>query len=80
MNFQNPYKMQYPIVGKKYFMKMKLHASTKEPLEYDWNRIYDPYNYTPYKKISWIALIKFDCIASNIYKDDFTILQLVLIF
>lgn len=62
-----------PGVGKKYlYEEMKLHAKTKEPLEYDWNRIYDPYNYT-YKKISWIAHNdKFDWyIASNIYKDDF---------
>lgn len=62
-----------PGVGKKYlYEEMKKHAITKEPLEYDWNRIYDPYNYT-YKKISWIVYNqKFNWyIASNIYKDDF---------
>lgn len=62
-----------PGVGKKYlYEEMKAHAITKEPLEYEWNRIYDPYNYN-YKKISWIVHNdKFNWyIASNVYKDDF---------
>lgn len=62
-----------PGVGKKYlYEEMKAHAISKEPLEYEWNRIYDPYNYN-YKKISWIVHNdKFNWyIASNVYKDDF---------
>lgn len=62
-----------PGLGKKYlFEEMKSHAKSQEPLEYDWNRIYDPYSYT-YKKVSWIVYNnKFDWyIASNVYKEDF---------
>ncbi|WP_198304866.1 EAL domain-containing protein [Arcobacter vandammei] len=62
-----------PGVGKKYlYEEMKTHSLTKEPLEYDWNRIYDPYNYS-YKKVSWVIHNdKFDWyIASNVYKEDF---------
>ncbi|TLT04620.1 EAL domain-containing protein [Aliarcobacter cibarius] len=62
-----------PGVGKKYlYEEMKAHALAKEALEYEWNRIYDPYNYT-YKKISWIVHNdKFNWyIASNVYKEDF---------
>ncbi len=62
-----------PGVGKKYlYEEMKAHSISKEPLEYDWNRIYDPYNYI-YKKVSWVSHNdKFDWyIASNVYKEDF---------
>lgn len=62
-----------PGVGKKYlFEELKNSSVSKEPLEYDWNRVYDPYNYI-YKKISWVSHNqKFDWyIASNVYKEDF---------
>lgn len=55
------------------FNEMKEAYSKREALEYDWNRVYDPYNYS-YKKISWVEynprLNWF--IASSVYKDEFS--------
>lgn len=47
------------------------HAS-RQSFEYNWNKVYDPYNYS-YKKISWIEYNKkLDWyIVSSIYKEDF---------
>jgi len=55
------------------FEEMKKASINKKDLEYNWNKIFDPVNYT-YTKISWIEYNpKLDWyIASNIYKDDFS--------
>jgi diguanylate cyclase (GGDEF)-like protein len=47
------------------------HAS-RQAFEYNWNKVYDPYNYS-YKKISWVEYNKkLDWyIVSSIYKEDF---------
>lgn len=44
-----------------------------DSLEYDWNKIYDPYNYI-HKKVSWIEYNqKLDWyIVSSVYKEDFS--------
>ncbi|MDD3008271.1 MAG: EAL domain-containing protein [Arcobacter sp.] len=63
-----------PGAEKKYLYEelKKAHAGNKI-FEYNWNRVYDPNNYT-YQKISWIEYNqKLDWyIVSNIYKDDFS--------
>ena len=55
------------------FNDIKNAYSKRQVLEYDWNKNYDPFNYT-YKKISWIEYNqKMDWyIVSSIYKEDFT--------
>ena len=55
------------------FNEIKNAYSKRQVLEYDWNKNYDPFNYT-YKKISWIEYNqKMDWyIVSSIYKEDFT--------
>ena len=55
------------------FHEMKEAYLKREALEYDWNRVYDPYNYG-YKKISWIEYNpKLNWyIASSVYKDEFS--------
>jgi c-di-GMP phosphodiesterase len=62
-----------PQNGKKLFNEIKDSYNKREVLEYDWNKIYDPYNYK-YKKISWIEYNKnLDCyIVSSVYKEDFS--------
>ena len=54
------------------FDEIKNAYNKRQAFEYDWNRIYDPFNFT-YKKISWIEYNqKMDWyIASSIYKEDF---------
>lgn len=53
--------------------EIKNAYNSRQALEYDWNRVYDPYNYT-YKKISWIEYNKnLDWyVVSSIYKEDFS--------
>jgi c-di-GMP phosphodiesterase len=55
------------------FDEIRNSYSKRQVFEYDWNRIYDPFNYT-YKKISWIEYNqKMDWyIVSSIYKEDFS--------
>ena len=55
------------------FEELKSAYNKRVVYEYDWNRTYDPYNYT-YKKISWIEYNqKLNWyIVSTIYKDDFS--------
>ena len=55
------------------FDEIRTSYSKRQVFEYDWNRIYDPFNYT-YKKISWIEYNqKMDWyIVSSIYKEDFS--------
>jgi diguanylate cyclase (GGDEF)-like protein len=55
------------------FEELKNAYNKRVVFEYDWNRIYDPYNYT-YKKVSWIEYNqKLNWyIVSSIYKDDFS--------
>lgn len=63
-----------PGVEKKYlFEELKKAYNEKRVFEYNWNRVYDPHNYS-YEKLSWIDYNeKLDWyIVSNIYKDDFT--------
>ncbi|MDD2291765.1 MAG: EAL domain-containing protein [Aliarcobacter sp.] len=62
-----------PHIGKKLIDELKYAYDKRETLEYNWNRVYDPYNYT-YKKISWVEYDKnLDCyIISSIYKEDFS--------
>ena len=59
--------------NKTLFEEIKKSYETKLPLEYNWNKIYDPYNYN-YKKISWVEYNKnLDWyIVSSIYKEDFS--------
>jgi c-di-GMP phosphodiesterase len=54
------------------FDEIKNAYSKRQVFEYDWNKNYDPFNYT-YKKISWIEYNqKMDWyIVSSIYKEDF---------
>ncbi len=62
-----------PHIGKKLIDELKYAYDKRETLEYNWNRVYDPYNYT-YKKISWVEYDKnLDCyVISSIYKEDFS--------
>jgi c-di-GMP phosphodiesterase len=62
-----------PHIGKKLIDELKYAYDKRETLEYNWNRVYDPYNYT-YEKISWVEYDKnLDCyIISSIYKEDFS--------
>ena len=55
------------------FDEIRNAYNKRQVFEYDWNRIYDPFNYT-YKKISWIEYNqKMDWyIVSSIYKEDFS--------
>ncbi len=55
------------------FDEMKNAHMKYQALEYDWNKIYDPYNYT-HKKISWVEYNqKLDWyIVSSAYKEDFS--------
>ena len=59
--------------GKKLIDEIKNSYNKRETLEYNWNKIYDPYNYN-YKKISWVeynrALDWY--IVSSIYKEEFS--------
>ena len=54
------------------FDEIKNAYSKRQVFEYDWNKNYDPFNYT-YKKISWIEYNqKMDWyMVSSIYKEDF---------
>ncbi|MDZ7817673.1 MAG: EAL domain-containing protein [Aliarcobacter sp.] len=54
------------------FDEIKNAYSKRQAFEYDWNKVYDPFNFT-YKKISWIEYNqKMDWyITSSIYKEDF---------
>ena len=66
-------KIVIPGLEKRYlYEELKKAYLKKDSFEYEWNRIYDPYNYT-YKKLSWIQYNpQLDWyIVSNIYKDDF---------
>lgn len=62
-----------PQTGKKLIDELHIAYDKRETLEYNWNRVYDQFNYK-YKKISWIEYDKgLDCyIVSTIYKDDFS--------
>jgi len=53
--------------------EIKKAYNGKKSLEYKWNKLYDPYNYT-YQKISWVEYNKkLDWyIVSSAYKDDFS--------
>jgi len=53
--------------------EIKKSVNSKNSLEYNWNKIYDPYNYT-YKKVSWVSYNKeLDWyIVSSVYKEDFS--------
>ncbi len=55
------------------FTELKKAYSERKVFEYDWNRIYDPYNYA-YEKLSWVEYNpKLDWyIVSSIYKEDFS--------
>lgn len=61
-----------PQTGKKLIDEIHNAYDRKEALEYNWNRVYDQFNYN-YKKISWIEYDKGldSYIVSTIYKDDF---------
>ena len=61
-----------PQTGKKLMDELHYAYNKKETLEYNWNRVYDQFNYN-HKKISWIEYDKsLDCyIVSTIYKEDF---------
>ena len=62
-----------PQTGKKLIDEIHNAYDRKEALEYNWNRVYDQFNYN-YKKISWIEYDKGldSYIVSTIYKDDFS--------
>ena len=62
-----------PQTGKKLIDELHDAYDKREALEYNWNRVYDQFNYN-YKKISWVEYDKgLDCyIVSTIYKDDFS--------
>lgn len=55
------------------FDEIRNSYNKRQVFEYDWNRVYDPFNYT-YKKISWVEYNqKMDWyIVSSIYKEDFS--------
>ena len=59
--------------GTKLIDEIKNSYNKRETLEYNWNKIYDPYNYT-YKKISWIEYNRILdwYIVSSIYKEEFS--------
>ncbi len=62
-----------PQTGKKLIDEIHNAYDRREALEYNWNRVYDQFNYN-YKKISWIEYDKGldSYIVSTIYKDDFS--------
>ena len=66
-------KLIVPNVGKQLLDELKLAYNKKETYAYDWNKVYDPYNYA-YQKISWVEYNqKLDWyIASSIYKEEFS--------
>ncbi len=66
-------KLIVPNVGKLLLEELKTAYNKREVYEYNWNKVYDPYNYT-YQKISWVEYNqKLDWyIASSIYKEDFS--------
>lgn len=55
------------------FNELKKSFNKREIFEYNWNKAYDPYNYS-YKKLSWIEYNqKLDWyLVSSIYKEDFS--------
>ncbi|MBP9490530.1 MAG: EAL domain-containing protein [Aliarcobacter sp.] len=59
--------------GKKLVDEIKNTYNKRETLEYNWNKVYDPYNYN-YKKISWVEYNRtLDWyIVSSIYKEEFS--------
>ena len=55
------------------FDELKKSFVKQQMFKYNWNRVYDPYNYN-YEKISWVEYnSKMDWyIISSVYKEDFT--------
>lgn len=55
------------------FEEIKNTYNSRQTFEYDWNKFYDPYNYT-YRKISWIEYNQnLDWyIVSSTYKEEFS--------